>query len=118
LRQYFFLFGIPIIPALLTGLLLSRQHIIPPPQSPLIKLEQIASDNSVIWVDARPETADQRTHIPGARLLNDETWDTNFPELLKIWNPNRKLVIYCNNEYCRTLPVHPLPHQAASVLRR
>jgi rhodanese-related sulfurtransferase len=102
LRQYLFLLFLPVVPAVLAGILLGRHQPLPPPQIPEIQLRQIAANETVLWVDARPEKSYRQAHIPNAWLLNEDAWQVNFPKLLKAWDKQQKLIVYCTNEYCRT----------------
>lgn len=55
----------------------------------------------VVWVDARSGDDYSQAHIPGAVLLNEDDWDALLPELLAVWEPDRRTVVYCSSEACQ-----------------
>lgn len=54
----------------------------------------------VLWVDARSWEAYEYGHIPGAVLLNEEDWDFLIPGFLDHWEPEHKIVVYCDSRQC------------------
>jgi rhodanese-related sulfurtransferase len=55
----------------------------------------------VIWLDARPRDQFQQEHIPGARLLNEQEFDSLLLELLdELQTASRPVVIYCGGQKC------------------
>jgi rhodanese-related sulfurtransferase len=55
----------------------------------------------VIWLDARPRDQFQQEHIPGARLLNEQEFDSLLLELLdELQKTRRPVVIYCGGQKC------------------
>jgi rhodanese-related sulfurtransferase len=65
--------------------------------------------DSVIWVDARPTEEFDHDHIPGAILLNEDSWNELLPQFLGQWSPEKKVVVYCSAQSCNA---------AAEVARR
>lgn len=59
-----------------------------------------ASSSRILWIDARSEEDFRTEHIPGAVLLNAESWDSLLPEMLRLWSPSRKVVVYCSRQSC------------------
>lgn len=59
-----------------------------------------ASRWNALWLDARPGEDFERAHIPGALPLNAENWDELLPSVLKVWTPDRRLVVYCSAQSC------------------
>ena len=57
---------------------------------------------SVLWVDARPESDYEVEHIPGAVSLNPDNWSEQFPHFLDGWRPAEKAVVYCSAASCDT----------------
>jgi rhodanese-related sulfurtransferase len=53
-----------------------------------------------IWVDARPEDEFAQDHVPGAMMLNEDKWNALLPELLSVWTPEKKVVVYCSSLSC------------------
>ena len=54
----------------------------------------------VLWVDARTVEAYQSRHVPGAVLLNENEWEQQLPGFLEAWQPNSKIVVYCDSQAC------------------
>ena len=54
----------------------------------------------VLWVDARNADAFERQHVPGACLLNEDSWQELIPEFLAAWKPDTRVVIYCDSQKC------------------
>lgn len=51
-----------------------------------------------LWIDARPETAFQQEHLPGALPLRAEDWAALLPPVLEAWEPpGRAAVVYCDS---------------------
>ena len=66
-----------------------------------IKVEEaIAFGDQVIWVDARPDHEFAQEHVPGAIQLNEERWDELLPQMLEVWSPEKKVIVYCGKEAC------------------
>lgn len=53
-----------------------------------------------IWIDARPEEEFEREHVPGALLLNEDRWNELLPQMLAVWSPEKRVVVYCSSESC------------------
>jgi len=54
-----------------------------------------------IWIDARSDFEYQLAHMNGALLLNDDTWDTGFFELMSAWlETPRPIIVYCASSGC------------------
>ena len=97
-RQFLVLWGAALIPAMVTGLqtLQWRQD------SNRVDLATILSwQESVIWVDARSTEDYEVAHWPGAVLLNLEEWDAQVPGFLQVWDPEKRIVVYCDGGACR-----------------
>ncbi len=73
----------------------------PVPASELVTVDQARSwDDNVIWVDARPAEEFEQDHIPGAFSLNEDRWNELLPQFLGQWSPEKKVVVYCNEQSC------------------
>ena len=72
----------------------------------------LAWGESVLWVDARSADDYRTDHIPGAILLNLESWDELLPNFLDQWSPEKKVVVYCSAATCE------LSHEVAERLRK
>ena len=53
-----------------------------------------------LWIDARSTESYEKQHIPGAILLNEDSWDQFLPGLLSAWQPSDKIVVYCDSQAC------------------
>ena len=53
-----------------------------------------------MWLDARPGGEFAAGHIPGAKLLNAEGWDSLLPEVLNAWTPGQNVIVYCSKQSC------------------
>ena len=71
------------------------------PASEMVALGQAkAWDDTVIWVDARPDEEFARDHVPGAISLNEDRWNELLPKFLAVWSPEKKVVVYCSSLSC------------------
>lgn len=99
LRQVTALLALALLPALATGLWHPRR---PSWQSDEVSLAAATGwGQSVLWVDARPDSDFARGHIPGALPLNEDRWDDLLPGLLDHWDTTRKTVVYCSSLSCQ-----------------
>ncbi len=77
-----------------------------------VELAQAQSwGESVMWVDARPDAQFAAGHIPTAIQLNEDRWDELLPQLLAVWSPDRKVIVYCSSQSCAA------SHEVAKRLR-
>jgi rhodanese-related sulfurtransferase len=53
-----------------------------------------------IWIDARPQEDFDREHVPGALLLNEDRWNELLPQMLAVWSPEKRVVVYCSSQRC------------------
>lgn len=53
-----------------------------------------------LWIDARSTASYEQRHIPGAISLNENAWDQSLPVFLAAWQPNSKIVVYCDSLTC------------------
>jgi rhodanese-related sulfurtransferase len=78
--------------------------------SELVTVDQALSwSDHVTWVDARPAEEFEHDHIPGAILLNEDSWNELLPQFLQQWSPEKRVVVYCSAQSCNA---------AAEVARR
>jgi len=78
--------------------------------SDVVNVEQAQRwGDSVLWVDARPTEEFDHDHIPGAILLNEDSWNELLPQFLGQWSPEKKVIVYCSAQSCNA---------AAEVARR
>ena len=73
----------------------------PIPAAELVRVDRARSwGDNVIWVDARPDNEFERDHIPGAILLNEDSWNELLPQFLGQWSPEKRVVVYCSAQSC------------------
>ena len=66
---------------------------------------------TVLWIDARPDTQFEAGHIPNAIQLNEDRWDELLPPLLGVWSPENRVIVYCSSQSCAA------SHEVAKRLR-
>lgn len=66
---------------------------------------------SVLFVDARGESAYRLRHIPGAISLNEDRWNELGAAFFEKWHPDHRVVVYCDRR-CNS------SHEVARRLRR
>ena len=77
-----------------------------PPWNPMtleegeIALADALATENLTWIDARGETAFEDGHIPGALLLNEDSWDELFERFVLEWDGESTLVVYCDSRTC------------------
>jgi len=77
----------------------SWQSPVPESQSVTVTEARAWGDNA-IWIDARPDGDFARDHVPGAVSLNEDRWNELLPQVLAVWSPEKKMVVYCSNQNC------------------
>lgn len=72
-------------------------------QIDLVKAEELASSESVLWVDARSRKKYEESHLPGAILLNLAEWgDLMFEHMDALQDAMSKpVIVYCDGTDCR-----------------
>jgi rhodanese-related sulfurtransferase len=69
--------------------------------SEVVTVDQARSwGDDAMWVDARPAEEFEHDHIPGAILLNEDSWNELLPQFLGQWSPDKKVVVYCSAQSC------------------
>lgn len=66
-------------------------------------LERVTGEwqNRVIWLDARPDEQFLQEHIPGARPLNEQQFDSQLVELFDLLQTAEvPVILYCSGERC------------------
>jgi rhodanese-related sulfurtransferase len=71
-----------------------------------------AAGSAVLWIDARPAAEYDAGHVPGALLLNEDTWDDRIEPVLLAWTPGQTVLVYCSSHGCDA------SRQVAARLRR
>ena len=73
----------------------------PIPASEMVTAAQArAWGDNVTWVDARPDAEFASDHVPGAVSLNEDRWNELLPQVLAVWSPEKKVVVYCSSLSC------------------
>lgn len=55
-----------------------------------------------LWIDARSAEDFEQAHVPDAILLNEANFDAALGDLLAIWQPGTRIVVYCSTLSCGT----------------
>ena len=107
LFQAFILGGLACFAAAATHLLHPRAPALYLQDTPLrdheTTLQQIRErwQDRVLWLDARPDDQYQQDHIPGARPLNEQSFDSHLLDLLDtLQTTDLPVIIYCGGEKC------------------
>jgi rhodanese-related sulfurtransferase len=100
LRDALTLVALALAPALISGLvqLQFRPTETAGPGEVLVATARSWGEQ-VLYVDARHLGFDQG-HIPNAVPLNEEHWKEMLPRFLDAWDPDRKVVVYCDGGAC------------------
>lgn len=56
----------------------------------------------VLWIDARASSQFMRDHIPEALPLTEENWEADLQKIFDRWDPEKKIVVYCDSASCDT----------------
>ena len=103
LRQSLILIALALLPAAVQGVYF-RDKVswqTPVAASEMVTIAQARSWSAeAIWVDARPEEEFEREHVPGALLLNEDRWNDLLPQVLTVWAPEKRVVVYCSTDGC------------------
>ena len=102
LRQLAVLLALALAPALVSGVVqLKWQGLAAPTTGDEVTLREVeAWSEPVQWVDARPRAKFAEGHVAGAVLLNEDEWDRLVPAFLDAWEPEKKIVVYCDAGSC------------------
>jgi rhodanese-related sulfurtransferase len=101
LRDCVLLLIVAAVPALLSFWLHPKRPAWSKPAIAQVDLAEITRwPPPVLWVDAREASAYAKEHIPGAVLLNETEWNRLIPGFLEAWQPDAKVVIYCDTHAC------------------
>lgn len=101
LRQLALVLALALLPALVSGawqLQWKKEEPLAPGEVRLATAQMWG--DAVQWVDARPRAKYERTHIPGALLLNEDEWDKLVGPFLDAWDADKTLVVYCEGGSC------------------
>jgi rhodanese-related sulfurtransferase len=100
-RQALLLAALGLAPALVCGgLQLQWKHEEPLAEGEVSVATARAWGAQALFVDARKRDRFDAGHIPQALLLNDEEWDALLPKFLDAWDPDGKIVVYCDGGGC------------------
>ena len=101
LRQLALVLALALVPALVSGAWQLRwrtEELLAPGEVRLATARLWGEQ--VQWVDARARAKYERTHIPGALLLNEDEWDKLVGPFLDAWDADKTLVVYCDGGSC------------------
>ena len=101
LRQLALVLALALVPALVSGARQLQWHKDEPLAPGEVRLATARMwGDQVQWVDARSRAKYERTHIPGALLLNEDEWDKLVGPFLDAWDADKTLVVYCDGGSC------------------
>ncbi len=101
IRQAAILLGIAALPALVSGAIqLTWRHQEPLAADEVLPKTAESWGDTALFVDARPRARFNEKHIPGALLLNLDEWDGLVGKFLDAWDPDKKIVVYCDGGGC------------------
>lgn len=101
LRQLAVLLALALAPALISGVVQLKWQGLAAPTGDEVTLREVqAWGDQVQWVDARPRVKFAEGHIAGAVSLNEDEWDRLVPAFLDAWEPEKKIVVYCDAGSC------------------
>lgn len=102
LRQSLILLGLALLPAAVQAVYFRDKVSWQTPVAPseMVTLAQVRDSADAIWIDARPQEEFEREHVPGALLLNEDRWNELLPQVLAVWAPEKRVVVYCSSESC------------------
>ncbi len=101
IRQALLLLGIALLPALVSGAIQLRWHHEEPLAPDEVRPATARSwGKEALFVDARPKQRFDAGHIKGAILLNNEDWDSLSTKFIDAWDPDQKIVVYCDGGSC------------------
>ncbi len=101
LRQSVILIGLALLPAIGQAVYY-RDKVswqTPVAASEMVTLAQAQSADA-LWIDARPQEDFEREHVPGAFLLNEDRWNELLPQVLAVWAPEKRVIVYCSSDGC------------------
>jgi rhodanese-related sulfurtransferase len=103
LRQSLLLIALALVPGVGQALYY-RERVswqTPVATSEMVTAAQARSwSDDALWVDARPQEEFEREHVPGALPLNEDRWNELLPQVLAVWAPEKRVVVYCSSESC------------------
>lgn len=65
-----------------------------------VELANAMSWRRILWVDGRDIEAFHQQHIPGAIPLNENAWEELVPGFLAAWEPDARVIVYCDSQVC------------------
>ena len=102
LRQSALLIGLALLPAVGQAVYY-RDKVswqTPVAASEMVTLAQARNSADAIWIDARPQEEFEREHVPDALLLNEDRWNELLPQVLAVWAPEKRVIVYCSSDGC------------------
>ena len=103
LKQLLILLAVAMIPAAVSAWVFWKQGKWDAFRDYSIPLANVTQWKArVLWVDARSANDFADSHIPHAVRLTEDDWNELLPELLKVWEPDSTLVVYCSSHKCHT----------------
>ncbi len=70
------------------------------PSIAVVQAVALSRQQSILWIDARSESAFAAGHIPTARRLAVQDWEALLPGILEVWDPASPIIVYCDAAGC------------------
>lgn len=83
------------------GLLLGPPPV-PSPDPHALSIGTLGDGGDILWVDARSREQFTAGTVDDAVHLNLENWDSGLTRLLERWEPDRRIVVFCDARDCGT----------------
>jgi len=102
-RQVAALVCLALLPAIAQALYLRNKVSWQTPVAPseMISVrDAMALGEKAIWLDARLDADFEQEHVPGAIQLNEDRFNELLPQVLQVWSPEKKVVVYCSSQAC------------------
>jgi rhodanese-related sulfurtransferase len=102
-RQVAALVCLALLPAIAQALYLRNKVSWQTPVAPseMISVrDAMALREKAIWLDARLDADFEQEHVPGAIQLNEDRFNELLPQMLRVWSPEKKVIVYCSSQAC------------------
>lgn len=98
-QRLVFLACLGAVCAFLHGLVIGPVDL-DPPDPWGIEWQDLEDPTAALWVDARAQSAFEKSRYPGAKFLSLDDWDAGLSTLLTDWDPGMPIVVYCDGNGC------------------
>ena len=91
-----------LVLAVIHSLLIGLEPPAGPEDPYAVGLKERGTEAGVIWIDARSRGAFEAGTLPGAVHVNEENWERGLSQLLERWEPERVVIVFCDDSGCGT----------------